>query len=158
MLGKRVLSPHSHSSSSNTLIGGQLDFSSKKRRLGQEADQGKQKRQAPNKGTHHPFAQVRQGVALGFRFLFMYAYTVSATVGASLPFAFVSVAVFTALSFSYRLIYIQTAVYYLLVHVRSCLLAETWASDIYLLYVLLYNIKASCIWSMLHFVYGTIQL
>ena len=37
MLGKRVLSPHSHSS---TLIGGQLDFSSKKRRLGQGTDQG----------------------------------------------------------------------------------------------------------------------
>ncbi|CAN0275329.1 unnamed protein product, partial [Pylaiella littoralis] len=40
MLGKRVLSPHSHSSSSSTFIGGQLDFSSKKRRLGQDADQG----------------------------------------------------------------------------------------------------------------------
>eukprot|EP00903_Cladosiphon_okamuranus_P016127 g14883.t1 len=37
MLGKRVLSPHSHGS---TLVGGQLDFSSKKRRLGQGADQG----------------------------------------------------------------------------------------------------------------------
>lgn len=36
MLGKRVLSPHSH----GTLMGGQLDFSSKKRRLGQGAEQG----------------------------------------------------------------------------------------------------------------------
>lgn len=35
MLGKRVLSPHPHS-----LMGGQLDFSSKKRRLGLGADQG----------------------------------------------------------------------------------------------------------------------
>ncbi|CAN0505517.1 unnamed protein product, partial [Ectocarpus sp. 12 AP-2014] len=35
MLGKRVLSPHSH----GTLMGGQLDFSSKKRRLGQGLDQ-----------------------------------------------------------------------------------------------------------------------
>ena len=40
MLGKRVLSPHAHGS---TLIGGQLDFSSKKRRLGQGADQGMSK-------------------------------------------------------------------------------------------------------------------
>ncbi|CAM9694615.1 unnamed protein product [Ectocarpus fasciculatus] len=35
MLGKRVLSPHSH----GTLMGGQLDFSSKKRRLGHGLDQ-----------------------------------------------------------------------------------------------------------------------
>ena len=35
MLGKRVLSPHPHS-----LMGGQLDFSSKKRRLGLGTDQG----------------------------------------------------------------------------------------------------------------------
>lgn len=60
MLGKRVLSPHSHSS---TLMGGQLDFSSKKRRLGQgAADQGT-KEQSPSPAAH---AQV--GVAEGFFF------------------------------------------------------------------------------------------
>ncbi|CAM9990906.1 unnamed protein product [Scytosiphon promiscuus] len=44
MLGKRVLSPHAH----GTMMAGQLDFSSKKRRLGQGADQGRLVRTPPS--------------------------------------------------------------------------------------------------------------
>lgn len=71
MLGKRVLSPHSHGSTSSgsTLIGGQLDFSSKKRRLGQEADQGKQTSKhvgARSTHAHAPLVDRKEGVGLNF--------------------------------------------------------------------------------------------
>lgn len=55
MLGKRVLSPHPHS-----LMGGQLDFSSKKRRLGLGADQGMFERSEAEE-NHRSLSPVRAG-------------------------------------------------------------------------------------------------